>query len=292
MSRFLTKHLGQDGIGAVGLVLFVMIAVLPIAASIAYAALYSVGGVGLLSEGWTLRHWMRLASDTEIWASFGWSLYVAGTTVVLGVGLALVLALSLHESLAEGPLSYVIYAPLAIPATVAAFLVFQLFSGGGLTARVAYHLGLIATPGQFPGLVQDAWGLGIIVAHVALAVPFFTLLFVQIYRGEQVRALLQVASTLGADGWEQLYRVAMPVLLRQAFANVVLLFIAVLGSFEIPLLLGRQAPQMVSVLTYRKYGLYDLAEKPEAFMIALLYTVLVAGLLTVAFGRHRLTTLQ
>lgn len=286
LPRSLSRSLPtRDTLGAAGLVLFVAIAVLPVVFSLGYAAAYSVGLVGLLSDGATLAYWAQLAAPSEIWFSFGWSLYVAGATVALTMGLALPLALGLRRSLQDEPLGTIIYFPLAIPATVAAFLVFQWFSGAGYAARIAYHAGFITSVQQFPDLVNDPWAIGIILAHVGLAVPFFTLLFSQIYVSEQIDRLLHVAGALGGTRWQHVMRVAVPILWQKAQTNVVLFFIAVLGSYEIPLLLGQQSPQMVSVLTMRKYSLFDVTDKPEAFILALLYTALVGLLLGVTFRR-------
>ena len=277
----------RNTLGLTGLALFVLVAILPIGFSLAYAAAYSLGWVGLLSEGFTFAYWAKVAAGGEVWGTFGWSLYVATVTVVLTVGLALVLALYLRRPLQHGPLSYVIYFPLALPATVAAFLVFQLFSGAGYLARVALALGLIESAEQFPSAVHDPYGVGIILAHVGITVPFFILLFIQVYNTEKVGALMQLARTLGARRRDTVYRVAVPILLQKAATNVLLLFIAVLGSYEIPLLLGRQSPEMLSVLTMRKYSLFDLSQKPEAFIVALLYTAFVLALLILAFRRGR-----
>ena len=96
MRRFLPDNLP----GFLGLLLFIAIAIVPIGASLVYAILYSTGLVGLLSDGLTGIHWAKLFTEAEIWASFGWSLYVAATTVVLTVGLALFTALVLRRPLA------------------------------------------------------------------------------------------------------------------------------------------------------------------------------------------------
>ena len=61
--------------------------------------------------------------------------------------------------------------------------------------------------------------------------------------------------------------------------NTVLFFIYVMGAYEIPLMLGRQSPQMLSVLAMRKYARFDITQKPEAFVIAICYAVLVAAAL-------------
>jgi hypothetical protein len=45
---------------------------------------------------------------------------------------------------------------------------------------------------------------------------------------------------------------------------------------------------MLSVLTYRKYALFDITQKPEAYILALGYTGLVLGLVALLFRARRL----
>jgi putative spermidine/putrescine transport system permease protein len=273
--------------------LFAACAVLPIAGSLVYAAAYSVGLAGLLSHGLTLDHWRRALADREVGAAFAMSAYVASAVLILTVCFALGLALSLRRFLRRGPLAGLIYFPLALPGTVAALCAFQWLSGAGLMARVAFHLGWIASPTQFPGLVFDPWGVGIIAAQVALGVPFFTLLFGQLAAREKLTDLCALASTLGAGRAACLWRISVPLLLSKAAANLALFFVAVAGSFEIPLLLGPQNPQMISVLAWRRFSRFDLTQKPEAFIVSLLYTAGVLLFLAVWFqrrGRDRLDT--
>jgi putative spermidine/putrescine transport system permease protein len=65
------------------------------------------------------------------------------------------------------------------------------------------------------------------------------------------------------------------MLLNRGRQMIILTFLLNLGSYEIPLLLGRQSPQMFSVLTQRKFGQYNLLERPEAFVLATTYLLLV-----------------
>jgi putative spermidine/putrescine transport system permease protein len=275
------------GVERVGLGLFFLLTVLPVAASLLYAALYGVGAVGLLSHGLTLEHWRRVLASHEVWASVGLSLYVAAAIVILTALLALPLALSLRTRLQSGVLPYALSLPLAIPGTVAAVLALQLLSGAGLLSRLAFHLDLTTGIAGFPSLVHDAALVGVIAAHTALAVPFFVLLFAELHTSERVSALQALAASLGASPRQTLARVTLPVLLRAAVPSLTLLFVVALGSFEIPWLLGRQAPQMLSVLTYRKYSLFDIAQKPEAYILALAYASIVLGLVAFVFRGKR-----
>ncbi len=253
---------------------------LPIAGGLLYAGLYSVGLAGLLSHGFTLDYWRAALTDPEVGAAFGTSFYVAAVAWVITVGLSLALALGLGPKFRRGPLATLIYFPLALPATVAALCAFQWLSGAGLLARIAYRFGWIDGPAHFPGLVFDPWCVGIIATHVALAVPFFTLIFVRLAEREKLPDLLALASTLGAGRAAGTWRVSVPLLLSRASANLTLFFVAVAGSFEIPLLLGPQRPQMISVLAWRRFGRFDLTDKPTAFIISLLYTLAILTFLT------------
>jgi putative spermidine/putrescine transport system permease protein len=160
---------------------------------------------------------------------------------------------------------------------VVAFVVFQTLSGAGLASRLAYNLGLTGGIEDFPNWVNDAWGAGIIAAHVFMATPFFIILLAQLYQSERLGEYAQLAATLGATARQSARRVIVPVLLRQSFPTLVLYFIFVMGSYEIPLLLGSQSPQMVSVLTIRKLQRFDLADIPQAYTIGVLYMVFVSA---------------
>ena len=265
---------------------FAACAGLPIAGSLLYAGAYSVGLAGLLSHGFTLDHWRQALGDREIGAAFATSAYVAAVTWVLTVALALALALGLGTFLQRGPLALLIYFPLALPGTVAGLCAFQWLSGAGLLARGAFQLGWIGSPTQFPGLVFDPGSVGIIATQVALAVPFFTLLFARLAEREKLPDLLALASTLGAGRAACLWRVSVPLLLGKARANLALFFVAVAGSFEIPLLLGPQQPQMISVLAWRRFSRFDLADKPSAFIVSILYTLGVLVFLAAVFLRR------
>jgi putative spermidine/putrescine transport system permease protein len=269
-----------------GLALFALLALAPIAAGLAYAALYSVGLAGLLSHGFTLSAWARVATSAELWSAVALSVFVAVMVALLTTALALPLALALRARLESGWLADVVSLPLAIPGTVAAFLGLQLLAGAGLASRIGYALDLTGGIADFPELVHDRALVGVIAVHTFLAVPFFVLLFVELHRSERVSAFQELAATLGASRRQRLLRVTLPLLLRRAVPALGLLLAVVLGSFEVPLLLGRQSPQMLSVLAYRKYGFFDLAQRPEAFALALGYTLLVlaAALATAVRG--------
>lgn len=261
-----------------GASLFAVLAVVPLALGLGYALLYSLGLVGVLGQGFTLRHWAEVLGASALWQSLGYSLYVATVSMGLATGLALGLTLWRRRAFERGPLSFLIYVPLTLPALVMAFFVLQLTSQAGLLARMAAQAGAITEPRQFPSLVNDAAGAGIILTHVLMATPFLLILLLNLYHSTRLPELTQLAQSLGASPAQVRRRVEMPVLLRAALPTLMLYWLFTFGSYEIPLLLGREAPQMVSVLVERKLMRYNLADKPQAYAIAVVYATLTLGL--------------
>lgn len=271
----------------IAVLLFALLVMVPVAASLAYAALYGAGFVGLFAPGATTVYWRSVLGDSEAWASLGMSLAVAGAVVILTTAIAMPLSIAFRKRLRKGYLAYALTLPLAVPGTVAGFLGMQLLGGAGLVSRICFQLGLTTGTADFPPLIQDAWALGIVTTHVALAVPFFVFLFAEIQASERIEALCDLAAMLGASPSQSLRRVAVPLLLGRARPALALLFVVVLASFEIPLMLGRQAPQMASVLVWRKYALFDIAQKPEAYVLALSFALIALGIAGLGF-RSRL----
>lgn len=256
-------------------------------AGLIYALLFSLGIVGIIHDGFTLEYWGETLSGGEMWISLGYSLYVATVSSFLSIACALMLVIWGRAHFQKGLLSYAIYFPLAIPGIVAAFIVFQFMGKSGLLSRMTYGLGVTNAIETFPDLIHDAWGIGMISAHVMLAVPFLLILFLNLAKNERLEELSQLAATLGALPGQISRKIWLPILLKKSFPTLVLYFIFVLGAYEIPLLLGRESPQMVSVLIIRKLQRYNLLDKPEAYIIALIYSVLVLSLLWMALKNRQ-----
>ncbi|MCB0637451.1 MAG: hypothetical protein KDC54_12570 [Lewinella sp.] len=272
--------------------LFVILAVLPLVLGLGYALTYSLGLTGLLSEGFTLAYWAKVLSSGEVWWSVGLSFYAAVVTMSLSIGLALLAVLYWRERVLRGRFSFAWYLPLVLPAMVVAFLVFQWLGKGGFFSRLAFQMGWTDGLQAFPTLMNDPYGIGIIVAHTLMAMPFFVILFANIYQSEQLGVLGASAATLGASRRQIRWRITVPVILLRARATLLLYGIFVMSSYEVPLLLGRQSPQMVSVLVVRKLQRYNLADIPQAYVISIVYAGVVFGLLSLglrAFPRSSRT---
>jgi putative spermidine/putrescine transport system permease protein len=165
--------------------------------------------------------------------------------------------------------------PLAVPHLAIAIALVTLISPSGLLARIVYALGWIREPAQFPALVYDRYGLGVILAYVVKEVPFLavvtTVLLLRL--GEDYDA---VARTLGASAWQRLRHVTLPLVFPGVSGAALVVFAYVFAAFETPFLLGRPYPAMLSVVAQQRYLDLDLRQRPGAVALALVMTVLAA----------------
>lgn len=258
--------------------IFIAATVVPLVAGLAWAMLYSVGSVGGLSTGFTLENWQKTLENGEFWASLGLSLAVAAVVIAISTSLAMAGLLFLKDLLFEKKARFWLHLPLAVPPMIAAFLGFQWLANSGMLTRILMKIGLLKTLGSAPELVNDAWHLGVVAMLIFGTAPFFLLLFSTFFQSENLENLSQLARTLGATERQIARRVVAPIVLKRAFPNLVLSFIVVFGSFEVPLLLGRQSPQMISVFIAQKFKKFNLLDLPQAYVAAVVYAVVVFAL--------------
>jgi len=259
---------------------------LPLGLALGYAALYSLGLVGLLSDGFTLRNWAELLTG-EFGRSIAFSAYVALASIAGALGVALALLLVARPTLAEPAAYRLLFLPLTLPPIVAAFVVYQLLSGGGVVSRVAWHAGGVGGPGAFPALVQDPYGVGIILTHTLLVFPFLLLVLLNLWQNENLSELSRVAASLGAGRRHVVTKVQLPLLLRGIFPLAALYFVFFLGAYDIPLVLGASSPRMMSVLVLEKLQRYNLADIPVAYAMATWYALLCLATIAVLYSRFR-----
>ncbi|MFO1094416.1 MAG: ABC transporter permease subunit [Planctomycetaceae bacterium] len=177
--------------------------------------------------------------------------------------------------------------PLATPSALAALLGYQILSPGGLLGRLAFHVGTIESPSELVPLVNDRWAVGIIVTQTLTAAPLMTLFFRGAWKAAHLDRYCRLAESLGATPQQARLRVALPMLLRRGAPLMMLVFLWQLGAYEVPLLLGRQSPQMFSVLTQRHFGQFDLHQRPEAFALSVAYLLLAGAGLWLYLRRRR-----
>ena len=118
-----------------------------------------------------------------------------------------------------------LFLPLTIPPIVVAFVILQMYAGSGILSRVMNQTGVIDGIRQFPALVQDPYGIGILLAHVFIVFPFFLLVLLNLYQHEKLDEIERVASSLGADSATIRFKLQLPILMKSMLPLIILYII-------------------------------------------------------------------
>ena len=256
----------------------------PLLLGFGYSLLYSFGVIGLLSEGFTLVHWQRLWQSSGAISSLIYTLLLSIVSLLLALAAALAVAWrSLQPG--SGRLPAALFLPLLFPPLIAAFGWYYVLSPAGILSRLAVGAGLIGGLEDFPRLVNDAWSVGIVLTHIFLVYPVFSLLFVAQSRKERLPAMWALARNLGSTRWQFVRSILLPLLLQKTRPVVVLYGLFLLGSYEVPLLLGRTAPQTVSLFITEKLSRFNLLDIPVGHAMAVVYSLMVFGIITFGVGK-------
>jgi putative spermidine/putrescine transport system permease protein len=214
--------------------------------------------------------------DPEFLRSFLLTFHIAFTSTLVSAVVAIAAALLLRRSFAgRGTINFLFQLNLTVPHIVGAVGILYLFSQSGFFARMAYRIGLIARPGEFPELVYDPLAVGIILQYVWKEIPFIGVIVLA-----QMQALgtdyESVARSLGASRWQAFRHVLLPLILPGVLSASVIVFAFTFGAYEVPLLLGASHPQALPVLAYKTYTDVDLAARPAAMAMAVVIAALSA----------------
>jgi putative spermidine/putrescine transport system permease protein len=214
-----------------------------------------------------------LQVDSEFWVSLRFSLWVSIASTILAAVLSLFIAVWL-SSRANQSDTLALNWNLAFPHLVWATALLLIFSQSGLLARWAASLQLISTPAEFPVIVKDTFGLGIILHYVSKEIPFLTLIILAVLWSQPIRYDV-VAENLGANRWQKLLYITLPQVLPALLSGSLLVFGFIFSSYEVPAVLGVNYPRALPVLALRFFLDPDLRARSEGMVISLIITAIV-----------------
>lgn len=260
-----------------------ILSLIPVVIAIYYASAYSFGWFDVQDQEFSLKHWSALLQDPALGSSIWFSFKNSFLSLLLTLLFAFWIADHEYRTKKERlPLYF--FLPLAIPPIVAAFLGFQWLNGGGWLSRISFKLGLTDSLQEFPDLIYTASGIGIILVHALLLLPFFTILTHNYYRQSNIFLLEELSRNLGVSKVYFFIKVKLPLILKKLFPMSLLYLILLMGSYEVPLVIGGQHPKMLSVFVVEKLQRFDLANMPQAYAVALLFFIFVS--VAVIFIHH------
>src|SRR6202795_772016 len=207
---------------------------LPVLALLLWSVVYPNAAViaGSFESG--LDHWREFAASSTDREALTTTLFISLASAVapLIIGVPLAFLLSPFDFPGRRILRAVATLPAALPPLVGVIAFLFLYGESGLVTRIVQRI---------LGMQEAPWrlkGVGAIVFVHAYTMYVYVFLFVSAGLERFDATLDEAASGLGANTWQRLRRVTLPLLMPAVAGSALLVFMNALGSFSAPYVFG------------------------------------------------------
>ena len=215
----------------------------------------------------TFEYWAEALTRSDLAASVGFSLYIALVSSVVALAGGIVLSAALCAVRRTRLLALIdVQIPLMCAHILVVLAAVSLFSGSGLVPRILYHLGLVSAPTDFPSVVGDPSGWGILATYVWKEVPFVAFCTVTLM-GHVSDRFGEAAAAMGASPVRSFLTVTLPLCKGALLKAFLVVFAFAFGAYEVPFLLGPTSPKALPVLAYLEFQNPDIANRCVAMAL-------------------------
>lgn len=215
----------------------------------------------------TLMYYREVLAKPEFLRSVLYSLRTSFLSAVIAAAAGvLICGLLVLQKKERGLAARILQLPILVPHVVAALFVMLLCSQNGLLARAAWSLGLIQSQSDFPLLLFDEKGYGVMIAYIWKETPFIVY-FVLSLMANINSSLGEAARNLGASPWKAFWKVTLPLCRNAVLSGFLIIFVFSLGAYELPFILGATKPKALPVAAYLEYIHPDLRNRPYAMAL-------------------------
>lgn len=215
----------------------------------------------------TLEYYQEVFTRPDMMESVIYSLKIALISAMIATaGGVFICALLTMQNKNKGAVMRIIQFPIIIPHVVVALFMINIFSQNGILARIANALGIIGDQQQFPTIIYDAGGIGVILAYVWKELPFIVYFVIALMANINGN-LGEAARNLGAGQWQTFFKVTLPLCKNTILSGFLIIMVFALGAYEMPAILGATTPKALPVLAYQQYIHPDLKNRPYAMAL-------------------------
>lgn len=255
------------------LLLPVMIVIIGIfASSIIMGFLQSLGRFKIIGlTDFTLKYYKEVLGSKDFASSLGFSLYISLVSSIVSVVLGVLLSYSIFKSKSKRGIEQIYKLPVVVPHIVSVLLMYNILSQSGILPRTLYMMGIIAEQTDFPSLLYEKNGAGIILSYMWKEIPFVAMVTYTILDNISYK-LTEAAKNLGANDRQVFRYILLPLIAPTVFSTFIIIFAFSFGAYEVPLLLGPTTPQALPIKAFVEYSNPDLANRPYAMVINMILT--------------------
>ncbi|GIV62838.1 MAG: sugar ABC transporter permease [Chloroflexota bacterium] len=223
------------------------------------------------SGGFTLEHFNTMVKDVAFTPAFRTTLILLVLIIPLQFILALTMALLVQAKLKFSGLFLYIYSiPLGISELAAGIVWFAIFTERGYLNTILMGLGILEKPFIFLGYENTAWILfAIVIAEVWRATSIIMVILVA---GLQAipHEFLEAADIFGANLWQKVWRVILPLLKPSLQVALILRTILAFQVFAVAIAIAGRGVTLLAAEAYRWYNSYRNPNVAAAYAVLIL----------------------
>lgn len=226
--------------------------------------------------------------DFSFFQSIGVTVGIALAISLLAGVIGFIVSLILAASTAKHTwIQMLLQLPFGVPHLLAGYMLMQTFMQTGWYSRVAYHFGLIDSFEQFPELVHDRYGIGVVLAYMWKEIPFIVLLTYP-FLLKLIKQWQETSKILGASFLQLIRWVIIPLVMPLWVGGMWVVFAFAIGAYEIPALLARTSLRFVPVMAWQEYTQFGIERQPIAIAMNMVLAIiaLVVGLLLIYLQKN------
>jgi len=234
------------------------------------------------NTGFSLQAYRALFYDHAFWASYLYSVRISTISTVLSLIIGILITRLLYQKLLKTEWKLLVWVPMIFPHFVWGYMVVLLLSQTGFISSIFNHFEWIQDFSQFPILLYEPFGIGIIVTYVWKEIPFVVLMLLPVY-AQMNQQMPLVVKTLGGNEWNVFKTTEWPWVAPVLFETGIIIFAFILSAYEVPALLGTTYPKMLSVLSYEWFFYADFRYRPKAFALMVVVTMTIMTFVLIFF---------
>lgn len=216
--------------------------------------------------------------------SFWFTLKIALVTTLVSTVLAVVAAMALRETFVGKKIVLFLFQyNLCVPHMAVAMMMVMLLSQTGLASTISNLLGITGGAEDFPWLIRDSKGIGIMLTFVWKYFPYIGLSALGILQGASLE-YEQQAAVLGVGKYRRFFHIILPNIIPAITVAMIMVFTASFGEYEIPALLGSSAHRSLSMMIYMKFCDLSTRNVPQAYAMMSMMVAALMGLTVTFYG--------
>ncbi len=226
----------------------------------------------------TFDYYIKAFLRKDLFDSLTFSFYTALVSALISTVLGVFICYFMINT--KRGISWIVELPIITPHVVTALFIISIFSQNGFIARLLFMFNIIKDQQEFPVIVYNSGGIGIILGYIWKEVPF-VIYFTASIMSNINEKLGDAAANLGAGAGRIFFEITLPLCKNTIISAFLIIFVFSLGAYELPFLLGATKPKALPVQAYEQYLHPDLRNRPYA--MALNGIIIAAAMLSAVF---------